>query len=346
MKLPRLYASVRRDLAKLVEVDEVKAIIDKSIAAQVYAQQAKDKQLAGHATEVRKRATRRLAEVMNDLRAAGKLAKGARGNPGGRGAKIVRGIQSPAQTLEELGVDKDLAKAARKLAAMSEEQFEETVAKAVQYAVAAAEGASAVIAAARAEQYEKKLKIRQAREKKLALEMPKGRHGVIYADPEYEYRFWSDKAMTHSAAQLHYDVSPLEIIKARAVPKIAAEDCALFLWATVPMLPQALEVMAAWGFVYKSQFIWVKDRIGTGYWNRNQHELLLVGTRGAIPAPAEKDRWASVVHAPVGRHSEKPDVFYELIEAYFPNLPKIELNARKRRAGWAAWGFEAPEAAA
>ena len=60
----------------------------------------------------------------------------------------------------------------------------------------------------------------------------------------------------------------------------------LFLWATAPMLPQALEVMAAWGFKYKSHMVWVKDRTGTGYWFRNAHELLLVGTKGRIPAPA------------------------------------------------------------
>jgi hypothetical protein len=80
----------------------------------------------------------------------------------------------------------------------------------------------------------------------------------------------------------------------------------LFLWATVPMLPHALEVMAASGFSYKSSFVWVKPRAGTGYWNRNQHELLLVGTKGNVPAPAAGTQWSSVIEAPTGRHSEKP----------------------------------------
>ncbi len=108
------------------------------------------------------------------------------------------------------------------------------------------------------------------------------------------------------------------------------------------MLPQALEVMAARGFDYKSHVIWRKDKRGTGYWFTNWHELLLVGTRGDIPAPAEGDQWASVIEAPRGRHSEKPEIFYRLIEAYFPSLPKIELNARTRREGWDRWGLEAP----
>ena len=74
--------------------------------------------------------------------------------------------------------------------------------------------------------------------------------------------------------------------------------------------------------------------------------LLLIGTRGKIPAPAPGTQWPSVIEAPVEAHSAKPEVFYELIEHYYPNLPKIELNARAVRHGWEAWGLEAPGEAA
>jgi N6-adenosine-specific RNA methylase IME4 len=107
------------------------------------------------------------------------------------------------------------------------------------------------------------------------------------------------------------------------------------------MLPQALEVMEAWGFKYVSGCVWVKDRVGTGYWFRNRHELLLVGRKGNIPAPAAGTQWSSVIEAPVGEHSEKPERVLEMIEAYYPTLPKIELNRRgPARAGWDAWGNE------
>lgn len=106
------------------------------------------------------------------------------------------------------------------------------------------------------------------------------------------------------------------------------------------MLPDALRVMEAWGFTYKSHLIWRKPHVGTGYWFRSGHELLLVGTRGKIPAPAMGTQFDSVINAPTGQHSEKPDRFYGIIEAYFPNLPKIELNARRRREGWDSWGNE------
>jgi N6-adenosine-specific RNA methylase IME4 len=172
--------------------------------------------------------------------------------------------------------------------------------------------------------------------------LPNKKYGVIYADPEWRFEVYSRETGLNAAADNHYPTSPLDEIKARDVPSIAAKDCVLFLWATAPMMPQALEVMAAWGFEYKSQFTWAKDRAGTGYWNRNQHELLLVGTHGNIPAPALGTQFSSLIVAPRREHSHKPDEAYEIIEAYFPTLPKIELNARHARPGWDAWGYEAP----
>jgi N6-adenosine-specific RNA methylase IME4 len=172
--------------------------------------------------------------------------------------------------------------------------------------------------------------------------LPSKRFGVILADPAWRFEPYSRKTGMDRAADNHYPTTSLALIKALNVGSIAAKDAVLFLWATAPMLPQALEVMAAWGFTYKSNFVWSKSRAGTGYWNRNKHEHLLIGTRGAIPAPAMGTQWASLVEAPTGKHSAKPERFLELIEEYFPNLPKIELNRRGQpREGWSAWGNEA-----
>ena len=99
--------------------------------------------------------------------------------------------------------------------------------------------------------------------------------------------------------------------------------------------------MGAWGFRFVSHFCWVKSRAGTGYRNRNRHELLLIGKRGNIPAPAPGTQYESVIEAPRGRHSEKPEIFLEMIEAMFPHVPKIELYRRgPARPGWSAWGAE------
>jgi len=87
--------------------------------------------------------------------------------------------------------------------------------------------------------------------------------------------------------------------------------------------------------------VWVKDKIGLGYFVRNQHELLLVATRGDMPSPSPANRQPSVIEAPRREHSRKPDEAYALIERMYPSLPKIELFARNTRSGWDPWGNEA-----
>jgi N6-adenosine-specific RNA methylase IME4/ParB-like chromosome segregation protein Spo0J len=170
---------------------------------------------------------------------------------------------------------------------------------------------------------------------------PRRRFGVILADPPWEFEVYSERGMGRAAAN-HYPTLTTDIIKGVGPFIPCADDCALFLWATAPMLPDAMAVMRAWGFSYKTHLVWVKDRIGTGYWVRSQHELLLIGTRGNIPAPSPGTQCPSVIEAPVGEHSTKPECFAELIERMFPSLPKIELNRRgPARPGWAAWGNEA-----
>jgi N6-adenosine-specific RNA methylase IME4 len=176
--------------------------------------------------------------------------------------------------------------------------------------------------------------------------LPTQRFGVIVADPEWRFEPWSRLTGMDRAADNHYPTSCTEVIAARDVPSCAADDCILFLWATAPMLPHALLVMAAWGFDYKTHLVRHKQRSGagrgTGYWATGEHELLLIGTQGKIPAPCTA-MCASLIDAPwQGRHSAKPEIFLEIIERQFPSLTKIELNRRgPPRPGWTGWGNEA-----
>jgi N6-adenosine-specific RNA methylase IME4 len=332
--LPANYTAARRALDACVRVDEVKGILDKSIAMEVYAYQAKDGELAEMAVEVRERATRRIGELMDEDRKAGKLAKGTQGSPV-KGARVDK-----KPTLAEQGIDKNLADRARKRAALPEKEFERQLEQKKKLAAKVAEGKKELIAILKAEKHAEALKRRKEREANLAQKiaaLPKKKYGVIYADPEWKFETYSPKGKTEKSAENHYLTSDLAI-KARDVPSISASDAVLFLWSTVPMQPQAYEVMAAWGFTYVSQIAWVKDRAGTGYWTRNKHEVLLIGKRGNVPAPAMGTQPESVVHDAVGKHSAKPDIFYDIIEAMFPTLPKIELNARDHREGWDSWG--------
>ena len=175
--------------------------------------------------------------------------------------------------------------------------------------------------------------------------LPTKKYGVVYADPGWRFEPWSRETGMDRAAENHYATSPLDVIKALDVASIAADDSVLFLWATAPMIEAALSVMRAWGFTYKTQAVWDKDRAGTGYWFRNRHELLLVGTRGHVPAPAPGTQWPSVIRERRRKHSVKPEKSYALVEGYFPTLPRIELSAVARRAPvWDAWGAEATTA--
>lgn len=183
-------------------------------------------------------------------------------------------------------------------------------------------------------------KIRELGDKQRAL--PDEKFGVILADPEWPFDVWSEETGQDRAAANHYPTSTMEVIKSRPVADIAADECVLGLWATVPKLPAALDVMRGWGFTYVSQIVWVKDRIGIGYWFRNNHEILLIGKKGAPPKPADGTQWRSAIEAPRAAHSEKPDFQYEFFETFFAGLPAIELNARRARKGWRAWGLEAP----
>lgn len=186
----------------------------------------------------------------------------------------------------------------------------------------------------------------------LQLALPDKKYGVIVADPEWRFEPWSRETGMSRAADNHYPTSCTEVIAARDVPSIAADDCVLFLWATAPMLPQAVLVMAAWGFHYKTHLIWHKVRNGngrgSGYWVTGEHELLLIGTKGKVVAPATAMCGSLFASPWQGDHSAKPDFPLEVIEREFPTLPKIELNRRgPARAGWDAWGNEAvPDEAA
>ncbi len=172
--------------------------------------------------------------------------------------------------------------------------------------------------------------------------LPGNKYGVIYADPPWTFEFFSEAGANYAGPENHYPLQSTEDIMALPVADIAADDCALFLWATAPMIRQALDVMEAWGFEYKSQVVWVKHKAATGFWFRGRHELLLLGTKGKVPAPAPGDAWESVLEAPTAKHSEKPKIIYDMIERYFPTLPKIELNARgQAREGWETWGNQA-----
>lgn len=173
--------------------------------------------------------------------------------------------------------------------------------------------------------------------------LPDGRWAVAYGDPPWQYDF----DVESRATEKHYQTLTLpEIInyhddKGVAITDKFADNCVLFLWATAPKLNEALEVIKGWGFTYKTNLIWVKDKIGLGWYCRNKHELLLVAERGVMPLPAPRRRPASVIMAPRTNHSVKPKSLYRLIERAYPGYDYLELFHRGiKRKHWTCWGNE------
>jgi N6-adenosine-specific RNA methylase IME4 len=169
--------------------------------------------------------------------------------------------------------------------------------------------------------------------------LPEGPFELILADPPWSF----GSPDSDYAPEQHYPCMTIDQIKQMIVP--AAEDCVLFLWAVNTLLPEALEVLKAWGFSYRSCAVWVKPSIGPGVWLRQRHEPLLIATKGHVPPPDPDERADSVIEAARGRHSEKPETSYQAIETMYPTKTKLELFARGTpRPGWHSWGNQTDQA--
>lgn len=177
--------------------------------------------------------------------------------------------------------------------------------------------------------------------------LPGKKYSIIYADPPWGYQ----NKGTRAAASKHYGVMTVEDIKKMGVGAaegIANDDCALFMWATFPMLKEALEVIEAWGFTYKTiAFNWVKQNksgeglfMGLGNWTRSNSEICLLAVKGKPKRASAGVR--SVVLSPLQRHSQKPAEIRDKIVELMGDLPRIELFAREAAPGWDAWGNEVP----
>jgi len=176
-------------------------------------------------------------------------------------------------------------------------------------------------------------KRRQQEEIRLANEPEK--YSIILADPAWEYDF-----SRSDSREIDNQYLPSTMSDMKRLRPPAADNCVLFMWGTSPKLREAFDLIESWGFEYKTCAVWVKDKIGMGYYFRQRHELLLVAARGSVQLPDPSIRPDSVFEAPRTEHSEKPIVVYELIELMYPGYKKLEMFARNTREGWDSWGDE------
>ena len=158
-------------------------------------------------------------------------------------------------------------------------------------------------------------------------------YSTIYADPPWPYANQGTRAATGN----HYPALTLDQIRAEPVASVAAEKAHLHLWTTTSFLAEALSVIEAWGFTYKSMFVWVKPTLGIGNYWRIAHELLLLGVKGNLPFE-DKGQRSWLEHGRTG-HSRKPDAVRELVEKVSPG-PYLEMYGRRRPTSpaWTVYG--------
>jgi N6-adenosine-specific RNA methylase IME4 len=203
------------------------------------------------------------------------------------------------------------------------------------------------------------------------------RFPVLYVDWPSRIEPWSRETGLNKAADNHFSTMPLAEVIAFALP--AADNCVMFMWIAAewfgeryPDTGDMQAILTSKGFQYRAHCIWDKGnedgtgQMGLGHWFRYEHEVLVVGVRGEIPAPSPGMQWRSMIRHPRIRradgridHSRKPEIFAEMITAYFPTAPKLEMfyrafddpaaeairRAKREATGWHFWGNEVEAAA-
>lgn len=168
------------------------------------------------------------------------------------------------------------------------------------------------------------------------------KYKIIYADPAWEYR---NMGNIQATANAHYPTMKQKDIENLPVAEIADENSILFLWATFPKIQEALNVIKAWGFEYKTVgFTWIKKNknggnfFGVGWYTKSNAEVCLIGVKGR--APKQSNSISQIVETIREKHSKKPSIIREKIVEFCGDLPRIELFARERERGWDVWGNE------
>lgn len=180
------------------------------------------------------------------------------------------------------------------------------------------------------------------------------KYNVIYADPPWNYDNKKTGGSMESGAVKKYKTMTNEKIAQMPIADITTKDCICFMWVTVPLLPEGLATLNAWGFKYKTMLTWRKIMsMGMGYWFRGQTEHLIVGVKGNVKAfrqqkanffESEVFELDECYQSKAGKHSQKPHHFRELInkavKVSFEEPVKLELFARSREGFFPDYEYE------
>jgi N6-adenosine-specific RNA methylase IME4 len=342
------YDDVCVAITRANAVSDVLKVRDHIEHIKLHGRQVRDRALIEQATVLQMRAERRLGELLQAAEDAGLIGKGRR----------MAGDETRA-TLAEIGVDKKLSMTAHRAAALKPADFEQLIettrekvrsSRAIVVDPVGQATKEAEISARRqahAERTRGGCTVKDLGE----LALSGYRAGAIGADPQWKFMARSDAGDARSA-NTHYKTEDLARIKDIPVGQLAADDSALFMWVVDWFVHGAIELIEAWGFSFKTvAFTWAKTNgedvdnvfddstwaFGQGFWTRGNPEMCLLATKGN-PKRLHADVRQLIV-TPLMDHSVKPDAWLERIERLVEG-PYLELNARRRRPGWTAWGDE------
>lgn len=332
------YDRMTELLTTVTRIDEAKDIRDKAEALRVYARQAGESlQNQNKIAAIKLRAERRTGELLRELE---------RGQGGDRKSEMFQNqtfqdgrFDSPySAALTDNNIATTTANRFQSLVDIPEETFEKAI-MGVLESDEYAELTSNMM-------YRKAQEIKR-QQKATGLEaqpLPDGKFRIFYADPPWKYG--NSGVITeddnYGRAERHYPAMSIAELCALGleIKAMADDDAVLFLWVTSPLLAECFEVIKAWGFQYKTSFVWDKVRHNFGHYNSVRHELLLVCTRGScLPdVPTLHDSVMSIERS--DKHSEKPEAFRQMIDGLYTRGNRLELFARCQVDGWEAWGNE------
>lgn len=303
----------------LVEADTIQKAKELKDLALTAADWAKRKGMGEEAIQHCRSYAMRAEIKMGEMLAQTERAKGT--DKAGRTSKLDGSRELPSNpppTLTDLGITKRESSHAQKLASQPADKQEQII-----------EGKRSLT---QIQREQKAIEI----SKKVSL--PDAKYRVIYADPPWSYGNTQPDYQTEQRD--HYPVMKLSDICALDIKGICEDNSVLFLWVTSPILEESFQVIKAWGFKYKSSFVWDKIKHNMGHYNSVRHEFLLICVRGSCQPDVPK-LFDSVQSIERTEHGKKPSEFYEIIETIYPNGKKIELFARGKREGWDGYGHQA-----
>lgn len=317
-------SEINTALAKVKTIDEAKGLRDKARAIEVYTKQVNESfETQNHAAEIKVRAERRIGELL----------PGAVKHGGDRKSTF----QPESLILSDLGVSVAQSSRWQSIARIPSKDFEGHIAS-------AKDGGKEITTAGllklsrkfpkNSPPEEPETEVNNQSRFVYSLDDVEGEtFGCIYADPPWKYGNQATRASTDN----HYGTMTIEELCAMPVASLAAEEAHLHLWTTNGFLFEAKQVMEAWGFTYKSCFVWVKTQMGIGNYWRVSHEFLLLGVKGALSfADHSLMSWAEIARS---EHSAKPDAVRLMVEKASPG-PRLEMFGRSRAEGWTVFGNE------